>query len=759
MMMKILRPFVLLIWAIAMFPLTSVAQQTLQQKLASLGIVKEQCTDWSDSAVISLPMPICAYANVTGITAMPTNKEQQLKGWMEMYDGHGNYFKKRVVLALQGQSSVGLSKKHFKADFFEEDWDGEATPEIKFGNWVEQDAFHFKAFYRDFFRGTGIMSYRIYDQLTIGRGEYGRIWERATNIKNPDLDALCHPDAFPCLVYLNGKLHGIFCWQLKKHRKNMNMKKNTPEHIHLDTVLAEDTTLYGGVVKWKHFEIKTPKNLYTVNGKAYDSENPTELIDESSAFYNLDTDDENTKKYKANSAKVKKYIINLSNYKKEIQTLINNKASNETIREAIAERFDVVGMIDYMIHNIVTNNFDGLKKNYQLFTYDGKKWFVAPYDLDNTFGYFPYYSIVFSPNFYCLGNLTSFNFKSYFPFNFVDTYFKQDIRDRYAKLRDEGLLNPEIISSMFSNWYYDIGLSNYADEWKKWPKSPCLLETIANSPWELQTYNATTYNKTKDYSSSTQYAAGDITKAGYRLWEAKSATKGVRPYKQIGCKDSLARIYPWVKDRLVQMDKLMAYSFTSLPSSYTLHISSVGWSTICLPFQFVIPEGLELYTVLGIDKDGHLIKEQVETPEAYKPYLVKGNLGQYVLVGERENPDAMGEDYLVNGALRGCLTSMYAPMDCYVLQNHNGKTAFYHVAANGKVMIGANRAYLVTDTPSKTNAIEMEMENGPTSVEMVEACPEIIGIFSTNGTQKERMSKGVNIIKYSNGKTVKVVVK
>ena len=104
MMMKILRPFVLLIWAIAMFPLTSVAQQTLQQKLASLGIVKEQCTDWSDSAVISLPMPICAYANVTGITAMPSKDGQQLNGWMEMYDGHGNYFKKRVVLALQGQS-------------------------------------------------------------------------------------------------------------------------------------------------------------------------------------------------------------------------------------------------------------------------------------------------------------------------------------------------------------------------------------------------------------------------------------------------------------------------------------------------------------------------------------------------------------------------------------------------------------------------------------------------------------------------------
>lgn len=757
--MKFIRLFIVLSLAFTtMLPQTVKAQKTFTQKLAGLGIVKDQCTDWTDSATIALPMPICAYVNVTGVSAMPTQDGQHLRAWMEVYDGHGNYFKKRVTLELQGQSSKGMSKKHFKADFYEEEWDGDATPDIQFGNWVEQDGFHFKAFYRDFFRGTGILGYKIYDQLTIDRGEYGRIWERATNIKDPDPRALCHADAFPCMVYLNGNFHGIFCWQMKKHRKNMNMKKNTPEHIHLDPSLFTDTTFYGGIVKWYRFEIKTPKDLYDINGKVYDNDTPTELIDESSPYYNLDTDDDKTKKYKANSAQVKRYILNLSNYQKEIKAVINAKKGTDAIREAIAERFDVTSMIDYMIHNIVTNNFDGLHKNYQLFTYDGKKWFVAPYDLDNTFGYFPYYSILFSPTYYCLSPLSTFSFKTYFPFDIIETYFKQDIRERYATLRDRGLLNAESISSMFSNWYYSIGAENYADEWKRWPKSACLLKTVANTPWELQPYNFTTYNKTKDYDSNTQYQAGQICRSAYRLWKATAATKGVRPYKQIGNIDSLARIQPWVKDRLVQIDKLMAYSFTSLPTSYALFITSVGWSTLCLPFKFAIPDGLELYTVLGIDSEGHLIKERVEEPEAYKPYLVKGKLGQYFLSGETEDPDAV-TDGLINGALRGCLSSTYAPKDSYVLQNHNGKTAFYHVAAEGKVMVGDHRAYLALDGVSPANDFELDMEGSATSVEIAEACPEIVGVYNTNGILKDKISKGVNIIKYNNGKTVKVVVK
>ena len=241
------------------------------------------------------------------------------------------------------------------------------------------------------------MCYQLYDQITKDRGEYGRIWERADNIDDPDERALCHPDAFPCVVFLNDKFYGVFCWQLKKHRKNMNMKKNTPEHIHLDGTLMNNATLFDGNVNWTKIEVRNPKNLYTMNGEIYDGDNPEELMDESSAYYDIESDSKKVKDYKKHTAKVKHYIQDLSRYNSEIQSLVDNKSGTAAIRAAIEERFDVISIMDYIIHNIVSNNFDGIQKNYQWFTYDGKKWFVAPYDLDSTFGYFPVNFIIFEP--------------------------------------------------------------------------------------------------------------------------------------------------------------------------------------------------------------------------------------------------------------------------------------------------------------------------------------------------------------------------
>ena len=208
------------------------AQTAFEKKISDLGF-SEIVTDWSDSAEINIPKPKCAYVNVTGMTDIPP-KGFPLKGWFEVYDGNGNYFKKRILMDGQGQTSRKADKKNFEVDFCDDLWLNDSTPEITIGDWVDQDSYHFKAFYSDFLRGTGIIAYQVYDEMTNDRGEYGRMWERALeNIKNPDTNARCFPDAFPCVVYMNGKFYGLYCWQLKKHRKNMNLKKNNGEHVHL----------------------------------------------------------------------------------------------------------------------------------------------------------------------------------------------------------------------------------------------------------------------------------------------------------------------------------------------------------------------------------------------------------------------------------------------------------------------------------------------------------------------------------------------
>ena len=741
-------------------PQYALSQDTFTTRLAQLGFVKEECTDWSDSTDISLPMPTCAYANVTGINAFPTKKTQAYKAWIEVYDGNGNYFKKRVILGAQGISSLSYAKKNFKADFCNDEWVGEETPDIKFGKWVKQDAFHLKAFYFDFLRGICTVGYQLYDQMTQDRGERGRIWERADNIGKPNKNALCHPDAFPCILYLNNKFYGIYNWQLKKHRKNMNLTKDVAEHIHIDGKIVDKGTLFGGTVNWKKIEIRNPKNLYTMTGKAYDGDNPAELIDESSKYFNVTSDTEAQKADKARTAKVKNYVLTLSNYCNELQALVNKKESRATIRAAIEERFDVTSIIDYIIHNMVTHNLDGLRKNYQWFTYDGKKWFVAPFDLDNTFGYSVSVAFyIFESQYYYTNPISTWNFSNYPPLSWVETYFKDDIYQRYAHLRDQGLLNAESINSIITNWYYSIGDANFRDEWKKWPLSPCLRETIANKSWEIQTYNYNKYKAAPDYNDTVTYKAGQYCRYLLRLMKATATTKGVKPLKQVGCKDSLSRILEWTTGRIKSVDTWMKYSFTSIPTSYTLTITSAEWTTLCVPFRFAVPDDIEVYTVKGQRSNGQLIVERVKETQAYKPYLVKGSPGDYVLTGVTEQPDETAYDYLVNGSLTGCLKEKYAPKDSYVLQNHNGKTGFYRVVENGKVRLGANRAFLTLDTDAASGPIILDDSQNITSVSITEMPSTISGIYDVNGTSRQTLSKGINIIKYDNGKTIKVVIR
>ena len=172
------------------------------------------------------------------------------------------------------------------------------------------------------------------------------MWERAQeNIKNPDPNARCFPDAFPCVVYMNGDFYGLYSWQLKKHRKNMNLKKNNSEHIHLHGFM--NNNFFNGAIEWDRIEVKNPKNLYDMDGKPYDDY--AELIDETSPYYNLETDDKDTRKIKETSAKVKSSILNLTHYCGQLKTLVATGASNEEVRAAIEERFDVTSLCDYIM--------------------------------------------------------------------------------------------------------------------------------------------------------------------------------------------------------------------------------------------------------------------------------------------------------------------------------------------------------------------------------------------------------------------------
>lgn len=504
----------------------------------------ENVVDLSEVGDIRLDEPRLAYVNVTGISKWPSSKHYVQNAWIEVYDGAGHCFRKRILIHGQGGYSLRFPKTNASFTFCEDDWKGELTTSIRFGDWVTQDGFHLKAFYTDFCRGIGEIGYKVFARMIADRQPY---WERGGYMNASR--ARCFPDGFPCIVYLNGNYLGIYAWQLKKSRKNMNMEKLLPTHIHLDGNLR-DNYLFRGYINWKQFEVRNPKGLYTATGYLYEGNYPEELMDEGCIRYALDSDSEDVRQAKQRTAQVKAAIVQLSRYHRELEDLQKSGATVEKIKARFEQCFDLESLIDYVVFFYYTANGDGSLKNWQWFTYDGQKWMVTPYDLDQCFGLGLYGQI--RPSYFSLETLTSG------PFYWLNNYYQEEISERWRQLRCSGAFSDSSLTPIADDWYTRIGDDFYLLERKRWPQSPCYCEPICNANWEPYD-NWQNYRSTPDYQSGVTYVNGDVVKLEGRLWKATGSTTGVKPFIRNATPDSIQRLDAWISDRIAFLDTVFGY--------------------------------------------------------------------------------------------------------------------------------------------------------------------------------------------------------
>ena len=463
----------------------------IQEALKANGFSVKTPIDWSENSKIQIPEPRLAFVNITNIDSMPTSKGQDMHAIFEFWDMQGNYFKKKVILNAQGNSSIGMPKKNFACDFCNDDWKGDDTFKIKFGNWVSQDSFHFKAFYADFFKGVSMVGYKLFNEIESTRSfNANRIWKRALlpsadiigfgtkgmeSISDVNIlldnGARCYPDGFPCIVHLNGSFYGVFSWALKKHRDNYMQNKSKPENIQLDGDIY-DTFSYNGNIDWDvvngnkeasntnmdGVEFRNPKSLICFDGSKYDGDtNRKELIDSSSDSY------DSGNKNHVISSKVKAYYSTLTTYIPTLKKMEEQSEETSVIKSKIQSFFDVDSLIDYLIFSDVVTNTDGFRKNWQWVTYTGIKWAVCPYDLDGIFGWNGWGEQ--SPAMSRLGDDLQL------PTGWVIKYFEKELCDRYRELR-ANILTTKNILTIFSDWCLRIGASNYDKDLSKWPQTP-----------------------------------------------------------------------------------------------------------------------------------------------------------------------------------------------------------------------------------------------------------------------------------------------
>ena len=210
------------------------------------------------------------------------------------------------------------------------------------------------------------------------------------------------------------------------------------------------------------------------------------------------------------------------------------------------------------------------------------------------------------------------------------------------------------------------------------------------------------------------------------------------------------------------------YSFRT-PYSFTVEAASVkktvgpNYGTFVSPFEVAVPESCKAYNLTGVDENNVVTGEETVTVTANKPVLLAGD-GECTFEAEDVTVEATPAS-LVNGILNGVYESgITAPQGSYVLQTQDDVTAFYNVAEADKQKVTPFTAYLTLPTAAGVNAQSLSIgfdNEGTTYVDATasEGTVTVETVYDLQGRKLGTPTKGVNLLKLSDGSVKKVVIK
>lgn len=551
--------------------------------------------DWSDcveknKVPLELAIPRKAIVNITGVKELPSKKAVNDKAYLEYYDLSGNYFKVKVYLNAQGSSTLADPMKSCAIDLFSNDW-GEESYEIKFGNWIAQDSFHLKAFYKDALKSIQPISYDIGNQILI----YLNVRANRFHIMKTDdilsgacgdtkydfSQALCMPSQFPVEVYLNGDYYGLFMWSLKKNRDNYSMDKKDYTSILIDNV----GSIYhsNGDIGCSWDELKNPKTLICVDGKKYDADTHMgEIIGTDTVagkkytfkklnaattdfdyFTVTSVDYDALNKDMKNTAKTKAIVNECSKYIK----YIHDAGTDEEKKKLALKYFDVPNIIAYIIFTELTFNQDGRINNAQITIYDGKVGYNI-YDCDSCLGK-TWGGVFWSAS--IVSEIIPAQKDNWMPTDVIKGLFSDEINTCYKKLRDSGIISTENINKIIDSWFDRIGKDALERSIKKWSPPSYREATNLNVNWEFYICKSLENEDVSQYDENTEYHVGDKVYLKNKTgWDSyyyrciKDCT-GVYPTKNNSLEpnavyDSFSRIKEWIKYKIEFCDKLFLYN-------------------------------------------------------------------------------------------------------------------------------------------------------------------------------------------------------
>lgn len=184
------------------------------------------------------------------------------------------------------------------------------------------------------------------------------------------------------------------------------------------------------------------------------------------------------------------------------------------------------------------------------------------------------------------------------------------------------------------------------------------------------------------------------------------------------------------------------------------------WSTIVFPFAIPEVGDWEVMKLSGATQKGNVMSmtfDKQTAVEAGVPYVVRHTGGTTVFEMANVDVTATLKPTTVSSVtFTPTYTPGTVPKGSFFLNNNT-----FYQAANDKNTLKAFRGYFTVDESAPVNGLQFIIDGEVTAIEGVnaETTEEIVAIYSLDGRRVESLVKGVNIVKLSNGKTRKVIVK
>ncbi len=189
------------------------------------------------------------------------------------------------------------------------------------------------------------------------------------------------------------------------------------------------------------------------------------------------------------------------------------------------------------------------------------------------------------------------------------------------------------------------------------------------------------------------------------------------------------------------------FNFSATAASYTTTINAAAASgTLCLPFEYTIPDGVTAWTLSytsGDECEAMQVETTYVTPDT--PVLLNGS-GEATFTGANV---VVSKNSLKTGALTGVYEPTVVPAGSYVLQDGDSGLGFYKVSQEQPITLNPFRAYLTAET-SGSRSLRI-VYAGTTGISLNEQAAESKVVYDLQGRRVAQPMKGLYIV---NGKKV-----